>query len=238
MTSKRDWAITPHTAAENERLFFDEAQWQLMEAATARIIPTDHDPGAREANVVRFIDRYLSGIGYVYASADGSGFLRIEGKEADAWGARIAALQARYREGLASLEALSHELFQRSFTELDPDGQDDVLVALSGWPKPGRVEIEARAESRPDTPGSGGAPPSNQPIRDDELDFFPTLVLHTRQGFYADPVYGGNRDHIGWKVIGFPGPESLALTQTGDYSTLEYMLPDAEWPYAASDSGS
>ena len=33
--------------------------------------------------------------------------------------------------------------------------------------------------------------------------------MHTRQGFYADPIYGGNRDRVGWRVIGFPGPASL-----------------------------
>ena len=32
-------------------------------------------------------------------------------------------------------------------------------------------------------------------------------MTHTRQGFYADPIYGGNRDRIGWQVIGFPGPD-------------------------------
>ncbi len=44
--------------------------------------------------------------------------------------------------------------------------------------------------------------------------------MHTRQGFYADPIYGGNRDRIGWKVIGFPGPASLNEVHTGRYSTL------------------
>ena len=24
-------------------------------------------------------------------------------------------------------------------------------------------------------------------------------------GFFSDPVYGGNRDKIAWKMIGFPG---------------------------------
>ena len=27
----------------------------------------------------------------------------------------------------------------------------------------------------------------------------------TREGFFADPIYGGNRDMVGWKMIGFPG---------------------------------
>jgi gluconate 2-dehydrogenase gamma chain len=25
------------------------------------------------------------------------------------------------------------------------------------------------------------------------------------EGFFSDPLYGGNRDMIGWKLIGFPG---------------------------------
>ena len=35
-----------------------------------------------------------------------------------------------------------------------------------------------------------------------DLDFFQMLVLHTRQGFYADPIYGGNQNHGGWKAVG------------------------------------
>jgi gluconate 2-dehydrogenase gamma chain len=32
------------------------------------------------------------------------------------------------------------------------------------------------------------------------------LVQNTVEGFLADPLYGGNRDFIGWKLVGFPGP--------------------------------
>lgn len=237
MTSKRDWKVKTTSALDEERLFFDEAEWRLVEAATARIIPTDNDPGAREARVVRFIDRYLSGVEYIYASADGAGFLEIEGKEADAWKQRVAALQTRYREGLKALVELSQEKYDAPFVDLDPERQDDVLVAFSGWPKPSSVDIRPMVEGRRAQPGAGGAPPSNQPIPDDELEFFPMLVLHTRQGFYSDPVYGGNDDHIGWQVVGFPGPASLALTQSGQFTTLEYMLPDAVWPYVDADAG-
>ena len=56
-----------------------------------------------------------------------------------------------------------------------------------------------------------------------DLDFFPLLITHTRQGFYADPIYGGNRDRAGWKVIGFPGPTSLSEVHTGRYTTLQYF---------------
>jgi len=35
--------------------------------------------------------------------------------------------------------------------------------------------------------------------------FFEILLQDTRQGFFADPIYGGNRDMAAWKMIGFPG---------------------------------
>jgi gluconate 2-dehydrogenase gamma chain len=36
-------------------------------------------------------------------------------------------------------------------------------------------------------------------------DFFETVLQNTMEGFFADPIYGGNRDMAGWKLIGFPG---------------------------------
>jgi gluconate 2-dehydrogenase gamma chain len=59
-----------------------------------------------------------------------------------------------------------------------------------------------------------------------ELDFFPLLALHTRQGFYADPIYGGNKDRVGWKLIGFQGPESLAETHAGHYTTRPFFAEE------------
>jgi gluconate 2-dehydrogenase gamma chain len=35
--------------------------------------------------------------------------------------------------------------------------------------------------------------------------FFRLLLQNTQEGFWSDPIYGGNRDMIGWKLIGFPG---------------------------------
>ncbi len=234
MTSQADWQARP-APTESEgggRLFLDEHQREFIAAAVARIIPTDQDPGAAEANVVEFIDRYISGIDFVYATADGTGFLQITGKEADAWRQRIGSVQQRYAEGIEQIEELSRSRFGSGFTGLDPDQQDEILATSSGWPKPTDFAIGSVVQGRQVKAGEGGAPPSNQPIPDDELDFFPMLVLHARQGFYSDPVYGGNRGRVGWDVIGFPGPTSLAQTQRGEYSTVDYMLPDVEWPYA------
>ena len=222
MTLKADWEIVgvPVDPDSPERLFFTEHEWNTIEAATARIMPTDHDPGAKEARVVVFIDRYISGIGYVYAAADGSGFLKMAGKAADAWRARQFKMRELYRQGIKKLDALSERLFGGNFVDLTDDQQDQVFVELSGAPKPTRV---THGTKEPVTTFLQG-------VFDEDLSFFNTLCLHTRQGFYCDPVYGGNKDQMGWKTIGFPGPKSLKDTMDGTYDTTEYFYDgDYDW---------
>lgn len=240
-TSQADWRVVH--LPEDGRLFFDAHQWDVVEAAAERIIPADQDPGAKDAGVVRFIDRYLAG--HVYAAADGNGFLVQTGKAAAAWAQRTRTMQERYTRGVRDIEDISVRLHGRSFVDLGAVQQDEVLVELSGRPKPSDFVARLRAEGKLTAEGEqrsasgvdlspaeeGGAPPSNQPVPDDALDFFPMLLLHVRQGYYADPAYGGNRDHVGWRTIGFPGPTSLGQTQRGEFSTNDYLLPDLEWPY-------
>lgn len=221
MGLKSKWEVVgaPVDPDSADALFFSDHEWATVEAATARIIPTDHDPGAREARVVVFIDRYLSGIGYIFAAADGSGFLELTGKFADAWRARQSDMQRTYRDGIRRLDEVSRSAFDRDFVDLTEDEQDRALELLSGAPKPGPVTLGTKEAVTTFLQGTF----------DQGMEFFPALCLHTRQGFYGDPVYGGNKDHVGWKVIGFPGPNSLKDTMDGTYDTHEYFDPEYDW---------
>jgi gluconate 2-dehydrogenase gamma chain len=196
--------------------FFDPHQRATVEAAMARIIPTDDTPGAREAGTVDFLDRYLSGLDHIYAKPDGSGFEKLEGKRAEAWQQRIDLLRDTYRHGIEELDRLSRQLCDADFVDLTESQQDRVLAAME-QPEPDLGAAE---------PVAGFAPagtPLQQTGVEIDLEFFPLLALHTRQGFYADPIYGGNRDRVGWEVIGFPGPASLAEVHSGRYSALPYF---------------
>ncbi len=144
-------------AGSTEALVFSEEEWRTVEAITGRIIPTDHEPGAIEANCVNFIDKAL-------ANED-------------------AKLLPTYREGLPALDRVAVERFGATFVELEPERQDQVLAVIES----GQV--------------SGWSPAS---VMSEE--FFETVRSHTIIGFLADPKYGGNRDHAGWKVVGYPGP--------------------------------
>ena len=204
----------------DEAGFFTVQQRRTIAAAMARIIPTDAMPGAAEAGTVDFVDRYLSGTGFIYAKPDGSGFETLTGRSEQAWRSRVDVMRGKYVEGVRELDSRSQQRYGANFADLESSWQDEVLRA-----------IESR-EGMPDTalspayalggPSASG-PALQQTSTEVELDFFPLLVAHTRQGFYADPIYGGNRDHVGWEVIGFPGPASLAEVHSGRYSTLDWF---------------
>ena len=203
-----------------EERFFDPHQRATLEAAMARIIPTDDQPGAREAGTVEFLDRYLSGLDFIYAKPDGSGFEKLEGKRAEAWQRRITILRAKYVEGVKELDRRSQSQFDADFVRLTTEQQDRILAGVE---RP-TLQIEAGLEEAQAVAGFAPVEPALQQTSTEiELDFFPLLALHTRQGFYADPIYGGNKNRVGWKLIGFEGPESLAETHAGRFTTLPFF---------------
>jgi gluconate 2-dehydrogenase gamma chain len=206
---------------DGERLFFDEHQWVTIEAAMSRVIPTDDQPGAKEAGTVEFLDRYLSGIGFVYAKPDGSGFEQLDGKRAEAWQQRIDILREKYVQGIEELDRRSRAQFDADFARLTAEQQDQILAKME------RPEQQTDVEEAQATAAFAPVEPAMQQTSAEiDLDFFPLLTLHTRQGFYADPIYGGNKDRVGWKLIGFDGPASLAETHAGRYTTLPYFAEE------------
>jgi gluconate 2-dehydrogenase gamma chain len=200
--------------------FFDPHQRATVEAAMARIIPTDDTPGAREAGCIDFLERYLSGIDYIFAKPDGSGFETLAGRSAEAWKQRIEIMRGRYVEGLRELDDRAQGTYSRDFVDLASRQQDQILRALEAAPPASPTTLAVNdALAGPFSP----EPALQQTLTEVDLAFLPLLITHTRQGFYADPIYGGNKDRIGWKVIGFPGPTSLQEVHSGRYTTLQYF---------------
>jgi len=89
-----------------------------------------------------------------------------------------------YRRGLAALNAYCRASASKPFVELTAAQQDTVITALE----------EGKA--------SHFTWPSAQA-------FFNTVRTHTMEGVFADPVYGGNKDFAGWRLVGFPGAQPL-----------------------------
>ncbi len=193
--------------------FFNPHQRATVAAAMARIIPTDDSPGATEADCVEFVDRYLSGVGFIYAKPDGSGFETLTGPIERGWRQRIEILRRKYSEGIEALDHAARSQFSVDFVELDASRQDKILKALES--------TGAQQASAGGPPGEG--PALQQTSTETDLEFLPLLVMHTRQGFYCDPIYGGNKGRVGWDFIGFPGPRSLMEVHAGRFSALPWF---------------
>jgi gluconate 2-dehydrogenase gamma chain len=95
-----------------------------------------------------------------------------------------ADLQYFYRRGLAALDAHCGETYKKPFAQLDAAQQDAVIMAVE--------QGEATVFTWPSGPA-----------------FFNTVRTHTMEGMFADPIYGGNKDFAGWRLVGFPGAQPV-----------------------------
>jgi gluconate 2-dehydrogenase gamma chain len=159
--------------------YFAAEEGAAVEALVDRLIPPDpQTPGGKDAGCAVFIDRQLAG---PYGTAEG---LYMRGPFADGTPQQgdqsPLSPAARYRQALAALDKYCRAAYAgKSFTQIADNEKDKLLSGL----EKGQVHLE----------GTNGRA------------FFELLLQNTREGFFADPVYGGNRNMVGWKMIGYPG---------------------------------
>jgi len=159
--------------------FFTGDEGRTVEAIADRIIPSDpQTPGGRDAGCAVFLDRQLAG---PYGRQEGLYTAPPFRSGAKQQGPQSEAGPAqKYRQGLAALDRLCKSKYAgKAFADLGEGDQDNVLKGLES----GDLKLE-------------GA---------DGKAFFEQAIKDIQMGFFADPIYGGNRDMIGWKMIGFPG---------------------------------
>ena len=159
--------------------FFTRGRGAAVEALADRIIPPDPEtPGGKDAGCAVFIDRQLAG---PYGAGDG---LYVS-----------AALHQGHQEPGSRRRRRPAELYRKALAALDAVLQAQRRAApspSSATPTRTRSSAASRAAS----------------LKLDGVDgqaFFERLLKDVQEGFFADPIYGGNRDMCGWKMIGFPG---------------------------------
>ena len=107
--------------------------------------------------------------------------------------------RSRYMRGLRALDEYAKRKFGASFEKLSVEQQDSVL---------GDLEAGTIIE-----------------LRNGE-EFFELLRTHVLEGVFGEPSYGGNRDMIGWKLVGFPG-QQWGYPET--YINKVVDLPPVTW---------
>ncbi|QFU84184.1 gluconate 2-dehydrogenase subunit 3 family protein [Natronorubrum aibiense] len=212
--------------------YFTIQQARVVHDLTARIYPSDDNgPGAPEAGVVYFIDGQLNsawGRGerwYMqgpFAGKDPTSpfeddpdepedvdpetevpWAEQNPSETQGWQYALTPNEA-YDQAIWAIEEHTQSAYDAdSFADLEADQQEEIVAALEN----GAVE----SFDRVDIDASG---------------FFLLVRQNTLEGMFSDPMYGGNREMIGWRLKGFPGtPGALgsyrSLIEDDEYIELE-----------------
>jgi gluconate 2-dehydrogenase gamma chain len=172
-------ADAPRAIEPGPHRFFTAEEASFIEAAVSRLIPADDlGPGAKEVGVPTFIDRQLDG---PYGRAQRWYMLGPwrPGTEQQGYQSRLTPAQL-YRLAIKAIDGhVRQEHKVKSFAQLSAEDQDKLLSAME------KDELRLQGASA--------------------KAFFHLLLQNTIEGFFADPIYGGNRDMAAWKMIGFPG---------------------------------
>jgi gluconate 2-dehydrogenase gamma chain len=185
------------TTKAYEPTYFTPPEWAFIKAAVDHLIPADqYGPGAIAAGVPEFIDRQMQtpyGMGKLWYMQ--GPFL----PEVDATYGYQMSLAPRdiYRHGIDACNAWCQKQHNKAFAELDEATQTQILKDMQA----GKIELDAVPAKT----------------------LFEFLLTNTKEGFLSDPIYGGNKHMVGWKMVGFTGAR-------GDFADLsaEYNV---KYPY-------
>lgn len=212
-------------ALQHARVFFNRKEdFAVLAAATECILPEDDNgPGAIELGVPYFIDKQLAGSWGTNAkeymrdpflqNQDTHDYQHKDGRQdksgpntstkAPTPTPRYQSRQNRgdiYIQGLRKIEDWSQKEYDEKFVDIDEEKQIEVLQAFEN----GEVEMAGVAS----------------------VTFFNLLLQMTIEGAYADPVYGGNKDMMGWKMKEYPGPR-MAYIEDIDAEDFIEMKPSS-----------
>ena len=176
--------------------FFNGDEAAFVEAAVDTFIPADDvGPGGLELGVPVFIDRQLNS---GYGRGDRM-YLQgpfIEGTPEQGYQLRMTPSEL-IRNGILDVNAYTKQKYQNTFDGLSPEDRAAVLTALE--------KREIQLETVP------------------TAIFFGLLYDLTVQGYFADPLYGGNKGKASWKMLGFPGIGAMYADKIEAFRNKQYV---------------
>jgi len=166
-------------APANTYAYLNPDEAAFVEALVDHMVPADqHTPRGTELGLNTYIDRALAG---GWGKGDR---LYMQGpwkQGVPSQGYQLPLTPAElYRAGIAAANAFCVKTYGKSFDKISENQRQEFLLGLQA----GKVAFE-------------NGPPARV--------FFATIYQNVMEGMFADPIYGGNRNKAGWKMIGFPG---------------------------------
>ncbi len=186
------------TPTGSSYVYLQEPEVRFLEAAVERLIPTDDlGVGARDSGAVVYIDRQLAGTWGVHGRQYRSGPW-LNGTPQQGYQSRFTP-QEVYRIAIREIDLHCKAALGRPFAQLTPDAQTQMLQEL----EQDRIALPSLSSKF----------------------FFDMLWRNTEESYFADPLYGGNRDKVGWRLLGFPGLPSSAYRHLLDSSEPYHAEP-------------
>ncbi|SJZ78793.1 gluconate 2-dehydrogenase subunit 3 family protein [Consotaella salsifontis] len=217
----------PVSLQDYDRKFFTAEEWAFILAATARLIPSDgNGPGAIEARVPVFIDLQMAGPFGQAADWYMEGPYQPDAPAELGFQSPLPPAQI-YRKGIEAFNGWCQQRYGGGFADLEAAQQDEALRTLEGGKtQPGQAPKGEVAESSGSATSevavaSGGGGELN--LAPELRNFFSLLLQNTKEGYFADPQYGGNYQMQGWLHIGFPGARA-AYREWADKWDVPYKL--------------
>lgn len=159
----------------------NDAHRRTLAAVFDRFIPADDlGPSATQAGCIEFLDSQLAGPWGEGATMYRDTPLQPHAEELTQLPQFIATPRERYETGLEALNKWVRDNEDTEFADLAPERQDEILTGM----EQGDIDLGQGVHTKA---------------------FFEMMLLSVREGYFSDPIYGGNRDMAGWKMIGFPG---------------------------------
>lgn len=209
---------------QQARVFFSrEDDFAILNAATERLFPKDDlGPGAIELDVPYFIDKQLAGSWgknaetymkdpfiHTQQTHDYQHKDTPQDKSGPNTHTHSPTPTPRYQsrmnrgeiilQGLRKLDDESQKRFKKKFVDADAEQQNEILQAFEN----GEVNMKGVAA----------------------VTFFNLLLQLTIEGAYSDPVYGGNKNMMGWKMKEYPGPR---MSYLNDIENDEFIKMEQE----------
>jgi gluconate 2-dehydrogenase gamma chain len=167
-----------HDAGGEVYLTLTATEAAFFSAAYDTFIPADRlSPSGTDCGLVTYIDRQLAG-----AWGNGARFYRsgpfLKGKPEHGYQLPLTPREF-FAAGIRAANAWSRKIYGKDFDRLAPADRDAALKAMDA----GKAEF----------PDFNAKP------------FFEALYQSAMEGFFADPIYGGNRNKVSWRMVGYPG---------------------------------
>jgi gluconate 2-dehydrogenase gamma chain len=185
----KDASPQPPPAAE-PLLTLTATEAAFLSAAYDTFIPADRlSPSGTDCGLLAFIDRQLAGAWGGGAKLYRSGPF-VKGTREQGYQLSLTPREF-FGAGIKAANAWTRKTYGKDFDRLSPAERQTALETMDA----GKAEL--------------GEINGKQ--------FFEMLLQSAMEGFFADPIYGGNRDKVAWRMVGYPG---LPATYAG--KALEY----------------